>query len=165
MENTIKNKQKQFEKELKNETLTEEMLSLVLFSLNKRAKNKRDKKREYYNITQCSFHNGTRIFHKYLKQYKEQEKELYTMKSNILERLFSPTEYHLINNKLYSFYVIGEYSFHCPYDGDEKTNAKILNNFKTNGHNTETLLSNQFCAKVHDYVVSHNCQTNEKAVA
>lgn len=65
-------------KNLENGTITEEMLDAALYSVNKRAKNCRDQKREY-NRRYDKYHNAER--------YEEKESEYYSQKEKLLSAL------------------------------------------------------------------------------
>lgn len=65
-------------KNLENGTITEEMLDAALYSVNKRAKNCRDQKREYSHRYD-KYHNAER--------YEEKESEYYNQKEKLLSAL------------------------------------------------------------------------------
>lgn len=65
-------------KNLENGTITEEMLDAALYSVNKRAKNCRDQKREYSHRYD-KYHNAER--------YEEKESEYYSQKEKLLSAL------------------------------------------------------------------------------
>ena len=72
---------KEYSKNLKNNILTTEMLIDCLFSVNKRAKNCRDKEREYRDKFR-----GCRYGDKYgtEEKYREKKEEYYSQKEKIL---------------------------------------------------------------------------------
>ena len=81
---------KEYTKNLKNNILTTEMLIDCLFSVNKRAKNCRDKEREYRDKFR-----GCRYGDKYgtEEKYREKKEEYYSQKEKILT-LFTPDCIH-----------------------------------------------------------------------
>lgn len=82
---------KEFSENLKNRIITEEMLELVLYSLNKRAKNCRDKKREsYIKGKETGYDN----YFKTVDRYKEQEEEYYRQKDFLLKKALDPNCIH-----------------------------------------------------------------------
>lgn len=83
---------KLFKENLKKGIITEEMLELVLFSLNKRAKNSRDKKQQYYYKAK-SCRNGD-LYYKNVEKYKEKEKEYYSDKDFLIKMLLKPDCIH-----------------------------------------------------------------------
>lgn len=81
-----------FENNLKKGIITEEMLELVLFSLNKRAKNCSEKKQEYYYKAK-SCRNGD-LYYKNVEKYKDKEKEYYSDKEFLIKTLLQPICIH-----------------------------------------------------------------------
>lgn len=75
-----------YTKLIKNNKITEEIISEVLFSFNKRAKNWRDKKREYQNNRYDTYHN--------YEKANEEEIKYYKYKSDILNKCFKPECIH-----------------------------------------------------------------------
>ena len=69
---------KEWIKNLENGTITEEMLDAALYSVNKRAKNCRDQKRQYSHRYD-KYHNADR--------YAEKESEYYEQKEKLLSAL------------------------------------------------------------------------------
>lgn len=84
---------KEFNKNLKNNIITMDMLEVILYSVNKRAKNCRDKKQEYYYKGKSSCYNNPYEF-KTVEKYKEQEQEYYKMKDVLIQTLLQPTAIH-----------------------------------------------------------------------
>ncbi|MDU1350575.1 hypothetical protein [uncultured Clostridium sp.] len=82
---------KRFIENIKNRIVTEEMLGMVLYSINKRAKNCRDKKKEYYQKGKMS---GYDLYFKSVDDYKEKEQEYYRQKDFLLRRLLKPKCIH-----------------------------------------------------------------------
>lgn len=81
----------EFIKNIESKVITIKMLELALYSLNKRAKNCRDKKNEYYNKGRLS--NYKRYFES-VDQYKSKEKEYYSLKELILKKVLAPECIH-----------------------------------------------------------------------
>lgn len=71
---------KKWSDNLRNKIITDEMLEAALFSVNKRAKNYRDKKREYQ-------HKYTNTFHDYSAPQAAKEEEMYQKKEELLSLL------------------------------------------------------------------------------
>lgn len=158
-----------FRKNLENGIITEEMLELVLYSLNKRAKNCRDQKRAY------------RYAPKYREVYEEKEAEYYAYKDFLLRKLLQPVCIHYVyhagrawwNESLgdyvyddaieyFLFYRTTNYSFHLPIDPDEVENKYKhlpvieVDRLETTGKPIKELLSVQFCKKLVKLVESGN---------
>ena len=97
---------KHFTENLKNNIITMEMLELALFSINKRAKNWRDKKNEYYEIRT----NNKYWTDKYnnIEKCKEKEKFYYEQKELLL-KLLTPSCIHcdtcvyIRKNRIYEY--------------------------------------------------------------
>ncbi|MGF7057220.1 hypothetical protein [Brassicibacter mesophilus] len=89
---------KAFNDNLKNDIITMEMLELALYSINKRAKNCRDKKNEYYQKGKMSGYKNDYSF-KSVEKYKEQEQEYYEQKDFLLKELLKPICIHETTNK------------------------------------------------------------------
>lgn len=81
---------KEYSKNLKNKILTTDMLVDCLFSVNKRAKNCRDKEREYRDKNRNHYYTD-----KYdtEEKYREKKEEYYSQKEKILS-LFTPDCIH-----------------------------------------------------------------------
>lgn len=99
---------------LKAGIVTTEMLSSAIFSCNKRAKNYRDKERQY------------RYFPIARQKYRETKEEYYECKDDLL-RYVQPCAIHTVKRvrrkqgkmdteitEKYLFYIIGDRSFHSP---------------------------------------------------
>jgi hypothetical protein len=147
---------KEWTKNLKNKIITEDVIDMVLFSLNKRAKNCREKKKENYQKSQNVYGKWKEIYHNACKKYKEKEMEYYEEKSYVLKTLFKPIEKHKIHGQIYLFYKISEkaHSYHMPVFTEEEQNLcaglveKELENFETDGKDILELASVPFCRKV-----------------
>lgn len=83
---------KEFTNNLKNNIITVEMLEQVLYSINKRAKNCRDKKNEYYQKGKSNRYN-TYAFNT-VDKYKEKEQEYYDQKDFLITSLLNPICVH-----------------------------------------------------------------------
>lgn len=115
---------------IKQNKITKDMIGEVLYSINKRAKNHRDKKREY---------SRSRHYTKfdYAELSEEKEKEYYKMKSDILAK-FEPIKIHeelkfkVKRRRIYSkeeIEVDGEFGFEgYEYIGRNKEYFEIMNN-------------------------------------
>lgn len=89
---------KEFEKNLKDGIVTKEMLGMVIYSYNKRAKNYRDKEREYREYRYDKFNNE--------EKYRDKKDELYRCKEKLLS-FVEPFMLHLETirkNKTVRFY-------------------------------------------------------------
>lgn len=144
---------KKYIENLERGIVTEEMLCDVLYSYNKRAKNWRDKKRQYkrsYAIHSFEWFNNAR----------ENEQKYYSYKSDILN-LLQPECIHeeILENdyetiiQYYLLYVIGDHSFHHPIEKKEIINWPDLKIIRieqliTHGSTADKLLSSQFADKV-----------------
>ncbi len=80
-----------YSKMVKEGYITKDVLGEVLYSINKRAKNYRDKKRKYMNFKNDRYNN--------FEKAEEQEEVFYSMKDNILKNML-PVEIHK-NKKIY----------------------------------------------------------------
>lgn len=148
---------KEYQQNLKNKIITENMLYDCLFSLNKRAKNCRDKKNEYWRS-------------EYKWDYIKKMNEYYDHKDFLLKSLLKPTlihkqttyNYYGVKNILYFlFYEMPQGTFHLPIDEQYAKNGnhvlkieKIQDDFYTHGKEIDGLLSVQFVKKVIDLVAS-----------
>ncbi|WP_300696667.1 hypothetical protein [uncultured Clostridium sp.] len=74
-----------YSKMVKEGYITKDVLGEVLYSINKRAKNYRDKKRKYMNFKNDRYNN--------FEKAEEQEEVFYSMKDNILKNML-PVEIH-----------------------------------------------------------------------
>ena len=81
----------EFLSNIENRILTEKMLELTLHSLNKRAKNCRDKKKEYYLKGKKT---GYEIDFDTSDKYKKQEQEYYQQKVFLIKELLRPNCIH-----------------------------------------------------------------------
>lgn len=88
---------KEFLSNIESRVITEEMLELALHSINKRAKNCRDKKKEYYLKGKKT---GYEIDFNTSDKYKKQEKEYYLQKVFLLKKLLKPNCIHESMNEM-----------------------------------------------------------------
>jgi hypothetical protein len=155
---------KEYVKNLKNKTITQNMLCDCLFSVNKRAKNCRDKIREYKS------YNYNYSYHKwdYIDDYESKRDTYYDMKNQFLS-ILTPICIHELKHydwytdnicsiEYFLFYTIGEYSFHSPIQKDDLVKYKLdiieIDNLNTHGKDINDLLSNQFVQKVLNLIKS-----------
>ena len=141
---------------LRSRIITQDMLCDCLFSVNKRAKNCRDKIREY---------KSHRYFeHKWddIRVYENKRDNYYEMKNQLLSVLtpiciHKVTHYDFYTDDIRSieyflFYILGEYSFHSPIDEEEIKNYNLevieIDDLNTHGKDINDLISNQFVQKV-----------------
>lgn len=135
--------------------VTEKMLCDVLYSYNKRAKNWRDKKRQYKH----SYATNSYIW---FNNALENEQKYYGYKTEILN-LLTPECIHeeILENdyetiiQYYLFYVVGDHSFHHPILKEEIAdwpNLKVvrIEQLITHGASGDRLLSCQFADKVRE---------------
>jgi hypothetical protein len=139
---------------LKAGIVTTEMLSLAIFSFNKRAKNMRDKEQEY------------RYHPDYRQEYHEKKVEYYSCKKELLG-YFQPCEIHTVKRiqmkrylkgwvnvmvtEKYLFYIVGDKSFHSPLPlGDKYNHLPVvhLEELQTFGKDPSDLLSVQMARKI-----------------
>lgn len=140
---------------LENGIVTEQMLCDVLYSYNKRAKNWRDKKRQYKE----SYSTNSYIW---FNDALENEQKYYGYKSEILG-LLEPDCIHeeVLENdyetiiQYYLFYVVGDHSFHHPIQKEDIAkwpNIPIvrIEQVITHGASANRLLSSQFADNVRE---------------
>jgi len=150
---------KKYTENLENGIVTEQMLCDVLYSYNKRAKNWRDKKREYKK----SYSSNSYVW---INDARENEHKYYGYKIEILN-LLEPECIHeeILENdyetiiQYYLFYVVGDHSFHHPISKEDIIkwpNLKVvrIEQLITHGSNSDRLLSSQFADKVREALVS-----------
>lgn len=150
---------KDFTKKLHEGIITTEMLGMAVYSMNKRAKNYRDKQASY---------REHRIYSKFYRGYYRDKyhnedqcrlkKEEYYQKKEELLRIVKPVAIHILKHdkndtEYFLFYRIGDYCFHSPIS--EATAAAhsdleqtILDSLHTYGKDINDLLSCQFVDKM-----------------
>lgn len=123
-----------YTKQLKDKNLSEEVIAHVLYSINKRAKNYRDKKKEYANSTYLySIQNYT--------HYDEKMNEAYKMKHDILS-IYEPIEIH--KTTYHNTYKKRIYETDPNYDKISRKNViKIEYDFQRNQHYKMCHISNK----------------------
>jgi hypothetical protein len=150
---------KSYIENLDNGIVTEKMLCDVLYSYNKRAKNWRDKKRQYkYSYAANSY--------VWFNTALDNEKKYYEYKSELLN-LIEPECIHeeILENEYetiyqyYLFYEIGDHSFHQPIIKDNIANypnlkIKRIEQLITHGLTSDNLLSCQFADKVREKLIN-----------
>ena len=153
---------KEIRKDFDNGVVTPETLGALIYSVNKRAKNHRDKEREYRELRR----NNRYFIDKYDNEGKAKSMKLYyyRMKDTFLTFL-QPCEVHRATRvrwfdgeeclfaEYFLFYAFGGYTFHTPIEAEEVKNfsnltVKDLEYFETVGEDVSDLLSVTFCKKV-----------------
>lgn len=146
---------KQYVENLEKGIVTTNMLCDVLFSYNKRAKNWRDKKRQYK-------HSYSTNSYAWFNNALQQEQKYYGYKAQILE-LLEPECIHeeIIENdyetimQYYLLYRVGDHTFHSPIQKEDISNYPNLKvvrieQLMTKGLSGDKLLSSQFADKVRE---------------
>jgi hypothetical protein len=139
--------------------VTEQMLCDVLYSYNKRAKNWRNKKRQYKH----SYSTNSYIW---FNNALENEQKYYGYKTELLN-ILTPECIHeeVLENdyetliQYYLYYVVGDHSFHHPIQKEEISkwpNLKVvrIDQLITHGAGTDRLLSSQFSDKVREALLN-----------
>jgi hypothetical protein len=150
---------KSYIENLEQGIVTEKMLCDVLYSYNKRAKNWRDKKREYKH----SYASHSYVWY---NSALENEKKYYECKSELLD-LLEPKCIHeeILENdyetiiQYYLFFEIGDHSFHQPIEKQDIPQYPNLDVVKieqlmTHGQTADNLLSCQFADKVREKLLN-----------
>ena len=150
---------KQYIDNLENGIVTEQMLCDVLFSYNKRAKNWRDKKRQYKHSYATNsytwFNNALKNEQKYY-QYKTEI--LQFIKPTCIHEEYIENDFEMII-QYYLFYVVGDHSFHHPIekkDVDKYSELEVvrIEQLTTRGASGTRLLSSQFADKVREKLLA-----------
>jgi hypothetical protein len=140
--------------------VTERMLCDVLFSYNKRAKNWRDKKRQYKH---CYSMNSLKWFNDALaneqKYYNYKSQLLHLLEPSCIHEEALENDYECIYQYYLLFYV-GDHSFHEPI---QKENLSDYPNLKvirieplvTKGASGGKLLSTEFADKVREALLNN----------
>ncbi len=146
---------------LDRKIVTTEMAAMVIYSLNKRAKNWRDHNPEGYleakkirNWNLLGIEKGRKNFEKY------KVLEYYKKKDFILLKLFKPSFIHSINNVDHLYYEVHKSGFHMPLHVYElygkvlhdNLPVKIVDDFITTGEDIHSLVSVQFCNRFIDTI-------------
>lgn len=143
--------------------VTEQMLCDVLFSYNKRAKNWRDKKRQYkhsYSPNSYAWFNSALANEQKYYGYKSQILHLLTPDC-IHEEVYE-NDFESIYN-YYLFFVVGDHSFHEPIDKEDLSNYPELQvvriqNLVTKGASSAKLLSGAFADKVREALLNKEAE-------
>lgn len=167
---------------MKNE-VTQEMLGKATFSYNKRAKNMRDKEREwrsYYRRNRyCEDRYGT------VDKYEEKKEDYYKRKDECLS-FVEPTALHIVERErtydewdeeyeeyisetyyfpeYYLLYTIGTYRFHHPITAEEfhkwenTLPVEEIDDLETEGEDVDNLLSVQTADKIRKGLKSNTYQ-------
>ena len=176
---------KDYIKNINRRTITTQMLEDCLYSVNKRAKNCRDKVNEYKGWREQ--YRNLNIWN-YVKKYYDKKDEYYAEKE-VLLKLLKPYCIHVEKaefwhdfkkskyNKYYLFYKMPHRSFHTPLDfinrehrdwnDEDKLRwigenygelpiVKLTDNILTQGHDVGDLISCQFVKKVIDLIKRGN---------
>ena len=142
--------------------ITTEIVATVIYSLNKRAKNWRDKNREAYKHAK-KIRNWNLLSNTYDdKVEKYPVLEYYKKKDYLLISLFKPQAIHLIDGVEYLFYKVHNSEFHFPgyiyelygFITPQGLPVKDVTDFETKGEFVYNLVSVQFCNKVINLVKS-----------
>lgn len=156
---------KEYIENLKNRTITTEMLADCLYSVNKRAKNYRDAGYAYrysdIGLFQYSkmadFYNYKEEFLSYLEPICIHKQEVYYETYD-----YEMDDYDEGTKCLYFlYYDLGTHSFHTPIDSPKDFNLPVVDideDFYTYGKNPSTLISMQFVNKVLHMLKHMNCK-------
>jgi len=155
---------KEYSKNLKNKIITSDMLYDSIFSLNKRAKNCRDKKNQY-------------SWTKYYYGYFEKMNEYYNQKDFLIKKFLKPklihkqkieSYYSEIKYLYFLYYEMSKGSFHSPItkeiikrDYPDLKIERIDDDFYTQGKEIEELLSVQFVNKLIELVKTNDFEYKE----
>lgn len=154
-----------FLKNIKNGIITKEMLALAIYSVNKRAKNARDKAEEYHQEGICCREWG--IYNPYAflnaSQAKSNKIKYYDMKKKLLS-IVEPNYIHRVevcdSVKWFFVYEVSGYCFHSPIDEETALNSELkivkIEDFETTGKEIIGLMSVQFVRKIIELIKSGN---------
>lgn len=159
---------KEYTAALNSGIITKQILGEVIYSYNKRAKNMRDNEhnaREYQRYHRYAIYDNA-------WNYQNKKMEYYEKKDTLLEFVEPTSIHHIIHRNYYGdkeefflFYSVGNHTFHSPITADDAAAAELpiteLDSLLTFGHETDTLLSVQFCDKVLAKLTSGECQLSE----
>ncbi len=142
--------------------ITTEILASVIYSLNKRAKNWKQKYPEKYrhakrirNYDLCTVESDY-----YDRKDPYPVLEYYKKKDYILMTMFKPEMIHVIDGVEYLYYRVHRSDFHLPgyiYElyglkSLPPLSVKVVDDFSVSGEEEELLLSLQFCNRVFDII-------------
>ncbi len=154
---------KEYFKNIKDRVITKEMLALAIFSVNKRAKNCRDKAQEYYQEGVYCREMG--IYNKYAfpnaAEMRIKKIEYYDMKESLLS-IVKPSYIHRVelydSVKWFYVYEISGYKFHTPIDEETALNSGlkivVTEEFETTGKRIVYLMSVQLVKKIIELIDS-----------
>ena len=149
----------EYNENIKNRIITPIMLAECIYSVNKRAKNYRDKIIRYDSIRQ----NNPNWKDKFgnVENWAAKMDEYYYMKKKMLSLLKPEFIHRKIKTGEYFFcYSICNYSFHSPiddYSEDMYEKYEVIDvKFSTEGRDVKTLLSVQLVKKVIDLIDSND---------
>lgn len=154
---------KEYTNNLNRKIITPDMLGAALYSVNKRAKNYRDRQAEYREIRQSCRMWGEYYYDRYDNETKcrLKKEEYYNYKDELLS-VITPTCIHKEKNRdgVYLFYDMGNYSFHSPIAVSEVRSKYPdieivqITDLQTYGKCVTELVSMQFVKKMLDVVKS-----------
>lgn len=172
---------------IKNKIITSDMLEDCLFSVNKRAKNCRDKIRDYnYRMWQNRYLRNSRLWDD-RNRYEDKRDHYYELKEKLLtllnpicihkEQFYDRKDQLVVNHYLY--YKMSKHSFHRPLkippDTDKGEWMKEMfpnlpivdleDPIETHGECTTDLISCNFVKKVLDLIESGDYTFEEKKAA
>lgn len=142
---------KEYEKNIKKGIITEKMLAECIYSVNKRAKNYRDKIREIWRKRAYNPYWYDKYGNE--EKYAKLEMEYYDSKDKMLS-LIKPKCIHKNSYEEYFlYYILGEYSFHSPirsYSEEKYKDLEVtdIGELTTFGRVINDLISVQFVKKV-----------------
>lgn len=155
---------KEINRSLKNGIVTPEILGYAAYSVNKRAKNWRDKESEYRDLYRQ--HRYWVDTYDNVGRAREKKEEYYRYKDRICT-MFEPSKVHSLTVwkwdrfseeeypviKYFLLYEFGGFSFHRPIDEKNVGGLKLPveeldDDFETFGADTETLMSMQMVNKI-----------------
>lgn len=139
-----------FKINLENRILTEEMLALAIFSMNKRAKNMRDKQAMYRTLR---YDNKFWIDnYNYEEKYKDKKEEYYWKKEKLLSLLSPKCVHRDAKNNLFLYFECFSHGFHQPIHENQLKNYDLkivdIGDFHTFGKDIQDLVSVQFVDRI-----------------
>lgn len=153
---------RRFKENIQNGRITEEMLALALYSINKRAKNARDKRNQYK--AELGFSRSQYIWNN-IREYEGKMQYYYELKDDMLS-IVEPTCIHESEGRhgkeYFFYYEIGGYKFHKPVQDmaqiEKNLEKNIVNigELTTYGHTINDLLSVQFVESLHALIRKGN---------
>ena len=149
--------------------VTEKMLCDVLYSYNKRAKNWRDKKREYkHSYSTNSFVWFNNALENEQKYYGYKQEILNLLEPNCIHEEVLENDYETII-QYYLLYSVGGHTFHEPITKEQIDNHKGLEVIRiesliTKGASGGKLLATEFADQIREALLSGNAviQLTEK---